>query len=110
MTQSEIVNKMSMEMALRLGDLSYLKTCKFYINMALTIGTEYFTRDMEEIIMMNKEGIEIDRFKSEAEAGQKLGIPPHYISSVITGVQHSTGGFLFIKSKDRELIKREIPA
>ena len=108
MIQSEVVNKMAMEMAHRLGDFEHLKTCKFYINMAITIGTEYFTRQMEEIIAMNFEGVELGRFKSETDAANKLGLDSRRISDVFSGRQQSTGGYKFIKVKDRELIKRDL--
>ena len=107
MIQSEIVHKMSMEMALRLGDLNHLKTCKFYINMAVTIGTEYFTRDMEEVVALTSEGIERGRYKSIAEAAHELGLDGTHISKVLSRRYHSTGGFIFMKTKDRELIKRK---
>ena len=45
MTQSEVVNKMAIEMAHALGDFEKLKTCRFYINIAITIGTKYFKFD-----------------------------------------------------------------
>lgn len=107
MTQSEIVNKMAMEMALKLGDLCHLKTCKFYIGLALTIGTEYFTRNMEEIVAMTREGLEIGRYKSEIEAAEKLGLSNRSISNCLLGKRYSTGGYLFIRAKDKLLIKRE---
>lgn len=106
MTQSEVVNKMSMEMALRLGDLSHLKCCKFYINMSLTIGTEYFCRKMEEVVAMNFEGVEIGRYKSVTDASEKLGVVRQGITKVLNGRAHSAGGYLFMKVNDRELIKR----
>jgi hypothetical protein len=106
MTQSEVVNKMSMEMALALGDLSHLKTCKFYINMALVIGTESFTKEMEEIVAMNYEGKELGRYKSESDASAQLGISRTQIVDVIKGRRHQTHGYCFIKLKDKELIQK----
>jgi hypothetical protein len=101
-----MVNKMSMEMALRLGDLSHLKICKFYLGMALTIGTEYFTRDMEEIVAMNYEGVEQGRYKSARDAAQHLGLDESHISKVLSGRYHTHKGFMFIRAKDKLLIKR----
>lgn len=91
-------------MALVLGDLGTLQTCRTYIQMALMIGVEHFTKDMEEIIVMNKQGEEIVRYKSVSECEAKLGIPGNQISSALNGYQHSAGGFLFMKAKDKELI------
>jgi len=104
MTQSEVINKLSMEMALALGDLDTLPTCRTYIQMALAIGIEHYTKDMEEIIVMNKDGEEVTRLKSVSEGEVKLGIRQIYISLCLTGRQHSAGGFMFVKAKDKELI------
>jgi hypothetical protein len=107
MIQREVVNKIAMEMAHRLGDFEHLKTCKFYINMAITIGTEYFTRQMEEIVAMKCDGIEVGRFRSIVEASDNLGICQQNIRDVINGRHHTAGGLIFMKTKDKELIKRE---
>jgi hypothetical protein len=104
MTQSEVINKLSMEMAIALGDLETLPTCRIYIQMALSIGIEHFTKDMEEIIVMNYEGKEIDRIKSVSDIEKKFGIKQCYVSAVLRGDQHSAGGFIFMKSRDKELI------
>lgn len=104
MTQAEVINKLSMELALALGDMDTLTTCRAYIQMALTIGIEHFTKDMEEIIVLNKEGEEITRLKSVTEGESKLGIRQTQISDCLAGRQHTAGGYMFIKSKDKELI------
>ena len=104
MTLSEVINKLSMEQAIALGDLDTLQTCRIYIQMALMVGVEHFTKDMEEIVVMNKQGEEVARFKSVSECEAKLGIPQNQISSALNGYQHSAGGFLFMKLKDKELI------
>jgi hypothetical protein len=104
MTQNEVINKLSMEMALELGDFDYFCSCRKYIQRALVIGTDHFAVDMEEVIQMDHIGQEIEIFKSVGEASQKTGIRQGDISAVLTGVQHSAGGFLFVKSKDKELI------
>ena len=104
MTTSEVVNKLSMEMAVALGDLDTLQTCRTYLQMALSIGVEHFTKDMEEIIQMDCNGVEMGRYKSVTEASVKIGISQYSISAVLTGIQHTTGGFMFIKTKDKELI------
>jgi hypothetical protein len=93
-----------MEMAVALGDLDKLQTCQYYIQKALAIGIEHFTADMEEIIMMDQFGEEMEIFKSISDASSKTGIRQGDISSVITGIQHTAGGFIFMKSKDKELV------
>jgi hypothetical protein len=96
-----------MEMAQRLGDFDKLKICRFYIQMALTIGMEHFSKDMEEIVVMTREGQEIGRFKDEAEVAKKLGLWQSNISACLNGRQYSAGGYIFMKSKDKILVKRE---
>lgn len=108
MTVNEVVEKLSMEMAVALGELDHLPTCRRYIRMALAVGIEHFTKDMEEIIMMTKQGEEISRFRSVSECVSKTGIPQPQISAVLTGQQHTAGGFMFIKTKDKELVKLKI--
>ena len=105
MTQGEVINKLSMEMAVALGDLDTLQTCRTYIQMALSIGIEHYTRDMEEVIVMNYKGVEIDRLKSVTDVERKLGIKQCYVSAVLRGDQFSTGGLRFQLVKDKELIK-----
>jgi hypothetical protein len=104
MTQNEVINKLSMEMALALGDLDTLPTCRTYIQMALAVGVEHFTMDMEEIIVMNYKGEELDRLKSVTDVEKKLGIKQAYVSAVLRGDQASAGGFKFQKVKDKLLI------
>jgi hypothetical protein len=104
MTQNEVIYKLSMEMALALGDLDTLQTCQIYIQMALSIGVEHYTKDMEEIIQLDHNGIELGRFKSTSDASAKLGILRPCITDVIIGRAHTAGGFIFIKTKDKELI------
>jgi hypothetical protein len=104
MTQNEVINKLSMELAVKVGDFDNLNTYRWFIRQALVIGIDHFTKDMEEIIQMNHSGVEITRYKGVLEASRKTGIRQGDISAVLTGVQHSAGGFIFMKSKDRELV------
>jgi hypothetical protein len=108
MTQSEVVNKMSKEMALELGGLEYLRICKFYINMAVTIGLECYSKNMEEIIAMTCDGVEVGRYPGLREASRQLGIAEGGISNVIAGRHHTAGGLMFMKAKDREMYKKEL--
>jgi hypothetical protein len=104
MTQNEVINKLSIEMALELGDFDYFTICRKFIQRSLVIGTDHFAIDMEEVIQMDRFGTEIDTFKSVGEASKKTGIRQGDISAVLTGVQHTAGGFIFMKSKDKELV------
>jgi len=105
MTVSEVVNKLAMEQALALGDLDSLPTCRRYIQMALSIGIEHFAKHMDEIIVMTRSGEEVGRYKSVSDCAVQIGIPKSYISAVLNGRRHSAGGFIFMKSKDKELVK-----
>jgi hypothetical protein len=104
MTQGEVIEKLSREMALALGDYSTLQTCRIYIQMALSIGVEHYTKDMEEIIVLSIDGREIDRLKSISDVEKKMGIKQQYVSAVLTGQQYSAGGLRFMKVKDKELV------
>ncbi len=102
MTQNEVIIKLSMEMAKKLD--ADLNTCMWFIRQALCIGIDHYTKDMEEVIQMDRDGEEIGRYKSVGDASLKTGIRQGDISAVLTGLQHTTGGFVFIKVKDKELI------
>jgi hypothetical protein len=104
MTQSEVINKISMELAIKVGDFDNLDIFRWFIRQALVIGIDHFTQDMEEIVQMDHLGGEIARFKGVTDCSRKTGIRQGDISAVLTGVQHSAGGFLFIRAKDKELI------
>jgi hypothetical protein len=75
--------------------------------MALSIGLEHYTKDMEEVVALYRDGVEAGRFKSIGDASNKLGVPQSSISDVIRGVQHTAGGLMFIKTKDYELVERD---
>jgi hypothetical protein len=107
MTQGEVINKLSVEMAVKLEDFDKLNICRKYIQMALAVGVEHFTKDMEEIIQMDRFGVEIARFKGITDASIKIGMRQGDISAVLTGQQHTAGGFIFMKSKDKELVPRQ---
>ena len=106
MTQSEVIEKLAREWCLSIGHFSYYNNAKIYIQMALTIGIEHYTVDMEEIIVLDHQGCETDRFKGVTDAANALGLSKSGISAVLTGRQHTHGGFIFIKSKDYNLLKR----
>lgn len=106
MIAREVINKLSLEMAFKTGHIEDMKTYKEYLQMAITIGTDHFTRNMEEIVAMTRDGIERGRFRGINEAAKKLGLSQGGISNVIAGRRATCGGFKFILAKDIELIKR----
>lgn len=105
MTQSEVINNLAMEEAVLLGDLDNLNTYRWFIRQALVIGIDHFTKDMEEIVQMDRFGEELGRYKGVTDASRKTGIRQGDISAVLTGIQHSAGGFFFMKSKNKVLIR-----
>lgn len=107
MTQGEVIQKLTRECCFALGDFNHFQTVQTYIQMALAIGVEHYTKDMEEIVALYQDGVEAGRFKSVTDAADKLGIQQHYISDVLSGKQHTTGGLMFMKTKDYELVKRD---
>ena len=109
MTQGEVINKVSMECALALGELDHLQTIRTYIQMALTIGIDHFRKEMEEIVVLDVHGVECGRYKSVMDAERKLGIGGPRIHHVLSGNNHTAGGYMFIRTKDYELVPREPP-
>ena len=107
MLQSEVINKLSRECCLAMGDFDYFKTVRIYIQMALSIGIEHYTKDMEEVVALYRDGVEAGRFKSEKDAAEKLGIAYQNISAVLEGRQHTAGGLMFMRTRDYELVERE---
>jgi hypothetical protein len=119
MTFDQVVEKLGKEMADRLNilienaiensDLSILREnapqlCKNYIHIALSVGMDHFHPLDEEIIAMDREGVELGRFKSVTEAEIKLGIHKSAISECLNGNRHTAGGLMFLKTKDKELM------
>ena len=107
MLQSEVINKLAKELSLAQGTFDYFKINRTYIQMALTVGIEHFHKKAEEIVVLDKDGVEAGRFKSSYEAEKVLGIDRRHISAVINGLQHTAGGLMFIRTRDYELIKRD---
>ena len=107
MTQGEVISKLTRECCLAMGEFDYYDTIRIYIQMALSVGIEHYTKDMEEVVALYKDGREAGRFKSTTEAANKLGIPQSSVSSVVSGNQHTAGGLKFIKTKEYELFKRK---
>jgi hypothetical protein len=105
MTHSDVIDKLTRECCLAVGDFSYFSTVKIYIQQALVIGIDHFTVDMEEIIVMDPNGNELHNFKSITEASKNIGVRQSDISAVLIGQQQTAGGFKFIKRKDKRMIK-----
>lgn len=110
MIQSVVINKLTKELCLAQGTFDYFQVNRTYIQMALSIGIEHYTKDMEEIVALYQDGSEAGRFKSVQEATTKLGILQSCISDVLAGRQHTTGGLQFIRAKDYDLIPRNSEA
>ena len=107
MIQSEVINKLTRECCLALGDFDHFNTVRTYIQMALSIGIEHYSREMEEVVVLARDGIEMGRFKSIVETAEKLGLAQENISAVINGRQQTCGGMMFIKARYYDLQPRE---
>jgi hypothetical protein len=107
MLQSEVINKLSRECCLAMGDFTYFKTIRTYIQMALAVGVDHYTTDMEEVVAMDFEGKEAGRFKSIKDAANELNFPRQNIVAVLHGRRPSYCGLKFMKVKDYELVRRE---
>ena len=105
MTHNEVIDKLAKEMILITGETDHLNTYRWFIRQALVIGVEHYTKEMEEIIAMDKWGGEQGRFKGVRDASEKLGIPRGNIYQVLEGRRPSAGGFRFIRNRDKYLIK-----
>lgn len=107
MLQSEVINKLARECCLAIGEFDHFKIIRTYIQMALSIGIEHFTEDMEEIVVLDRNGTEAGRFKSITKAAKELGLHRQNISAILAGQQQTAGGLMFIRTKDYELVKRD---
>lgn len=105
MTTKQVINKLSLELAFQTGKMEDVAWYKKYIGMALSIGIDHFTKNMEEIVAMDHEGRELGRYNSIIEAGRKLGIRESNIHHVLAGRNPTAGGYKFILAKDQILIK-----
>jgi len=101
MTQDQVIDALAREWILtRGGDLDDLQTARWYLRQALEIGISHFTKDMEEIVVLTRDGEEIQRYKGVTDCSVKMGIRQGDISSVLNGTQRTAGGFRFVKAKD----------
>ena len=85
MLQSEVINKLSRECCIAMGTFDYFKTVKIYIQMALAVGVDHFSKEMEEVVALDMNGVEAGRFKSVQEAADKLGIKQSGIMNNLAG-------------------------
>jgi len=106
MIQSEIINKLAMELCIANGDFDHFNNNRIHIQMALTIGIDHYAKNSEEIKALNYKGEVIGNFKDVTEASNKLGITRQNIQAVLRGRCHTAGGCMFYKVKDVKLIKR----
>lgn len=106
MTRSKIINSLTLELVSLTGDTEHMSTIRRYIEMALDVGINHFTKEMEEIVMVDGFGHEIDRFRCLSEAENKTGIDRRHISLVLLGQRHTAGDCRFIKAKDMVLIPK----
>lgn len=122
MTQTEVINKISKEAAEQLEKIVNIKTTesaelielatdpefvnaiKWFVRQALVIGTDHFTKNSEEIIALDMEGHEIGRYKNILEIEKVLGVKESNVHHVLAGRNHTAGGFMFIRSKDRDRV------
>jgi len=64
-----------------------------YLNYAIDIGSNHFKADAVPVLQIDRHGVIVNEYRSVAEAEAKTGIPQSYISTVLIGRQHSTGGY-----------------
>ena len=98
MTHDYVINKLTCELIVETGCPEHISAYRRKIRQALDIGINHFTKDMEEVIMMDRFGKEIERFKGVSDASAKTGVRQSDISSVLIGRQHTAGGFIFRKA------------
>jgi hypothetical protein len=90
-----------------MGDFDYFKTVRIYIQMALAVGVDHYSKEMNEVVAMDKYGTECGRFKSIQDAANKMGIRQNAIVNTLSGRSQWAGGLKWMKVKDYELIERE---
>jgi hypothetical protein len=103
----ECWDKLSRECGLTAANLESYLTVRAYIQIALVVGMEYFTKDMTEVIVINKNGSIQGQYKGITEAAKKLKIQQRDISAVLTGRQKTAGGYKFMRMDDYERIKND---
>ena len=100
MTIDEVTNKLTFELVTQTGHLEDREICWQYIRYALIIGIEHFTKEMKEVIALDKLGNEVGRYKGVREASVKLKISRGNIYQVLEEKRHTAGGLIFVKNKD----------
>ena len=104
MTFDKAINGLSNDLADALGiDCSMhaqREILRRYIQRAMVIGFDHFKRYHTDVVQMDLNGYEVNRYQGVNEAAKKLKIPHQSISNVIAGKKHSTHGFMFRKATD----------
>lgn len=108
MLQSEVIQKLAVECHALVSQYpdQQFSIIRKYIQMGLCVGLEHFTQDMEEIVALDLQGVERGVYKSTQDASNKLGICRQNITAVVNGRKHSVGGYIFMKRKDYQLLRR----
>ena len=108
MLQSDVIQKLTVEchtLVIHDPDNAFV-TIRKYIQMALVVGLEHFSTNMDEVVVLDHNGVEQGIYKSTQEASEKLGVYRKNITAVLGGRRPTAGGYKFIKRKDYKLLRR----
>jgi hypothetical protein len=99
MTIDEVNKRLVFEMVQLTGHFEDQEIYQTYIQRALVIGMDYFTKGDHMIIAFDESGVEMGRFKTILQASERLKINPGSISNILHGKRHSARGLTFIFDK-----------
>lgn len=104
MTFEQVIKRLTMEMVHQTGHEEDLQIYRDYIQIALVVGAELFSKDKGEIIALDEAGNEVGRFINVNKAARELKVNRQNIDRVLKGDSRHAGGYTFIRKYNDENI------
>lgn len=102
MTFEQVIKRLTDEMVLQTGHEEDLQIYQDYIQIALVIGSEQFSKDKGEIVALDEAGNEAGRFINVNQAAIKLNVDRQNIDQVLKGNRIHAGEYTFIRKYKNE--------
>ena len=97
MTFEDVIDQLASEMFRKTGHDRDIPVYREYIQIALVVGADYFSKDKSEIVAFDEAGNEVGRFIIVNKASRELKVNRQNIDQVLKGNRFHAGGYTFIR-------------
>lgn len=97
MTFEQVIKRLTEEMVLQTGHEEDLQIYQDYIQIAIVIGAELFSKEKGEIVAFDEAGNEVGRFINVNRAARELKLNRQNIDQILKGNRYHSGGYTFIR-------------